>query len=56
MAITLWLSDDEENVLERIMRAEGVRSKQEAIVGAILDKAARLSGEHREGPVAGVGG
>lgn len=47
MAIMLWLSDEEENTLARIMRAEDSRSKQETIVRAIRDKAARLTVERQ---------
>ena len=47
MAIMLWLSDEEENTLARIMRAEDSRSKQETIVRAIWDKAARLTVERQ---------
>jgi hypothetical protein len=48
MAITLWLSADEETLLERIMVVEGYRNKQEAIVRVLRDRAARLGADHRE--------
>lgn len=42
MAFTLWLSDEEERVLEKIMRLEGTRTKQQAVIKAIVDKGAQL--------------
>jgi hypothetical protein len=48
MAITLWLSADEENLLERIMRAEGYRNKQEALIRMLRDRAGRLTEGSRE--------
>ncbi len=52
MAFTLWLSADEERILERIMRAEGARNKQQAVIQALWDKDAMLlpSGKWRETP------
>lgn len=45
MAFTLWLSAEEEHILERIMHVEGVRNKQQAVIQAIRDKEARLAVE-----------
>jgi hypothetical protein len=42
MSFTLWLSADEERILERIMKAEGSRSKQASVIQAIRDKDAQL--------------
>jgi hypothetical protein len=51
MAFTLWLSADEERILERIMRAEGARNKQQAVIQALRDKDAMLlQGQVREIP------
>jgi hypothetical protein len=54
MAFTLWLSDEEERVLEKIMRLEGTRSKQQAVIKAIVDKGAQLAADRqaRETPAA----
>jgi hypothetical protein len=54
MAFTLWLSAEEERILEGIMRLEGARTKQTAVIQAILDKGDRLTAERhtRETPVA----
>lgn len=38
MAFTLWLSAEEERILERIMRVEGTRNKEQAVIKAIRDK------------------
>ena len=38
MAFTLWLSAEEERILAKIMRAEGTRSKEQAVIKAIRDK------------------
>jgi hypothetical protein len=38
MAFTLWLSAEEERILAQIMRAEGTRSKEQAVIKAIRDK------------------
>ena len=56
MAFTLWLSAEEERILEGIMRSEGARSKEQAVIKAILDKGDRLAAERdaRENPAAGV--
>ena len=43
MAFTLWLSAEEEQILEKIMRAEGTRNKEQAVIKAIRDKGAALS-------------
>jgi hypothetical protein len=52
MAFTLWLSADEERILERIMREEGTYSKQQAVIAAIREKGATLAVERRglQGP------
>lgn len=52
MAFTVWLSADEERILERIMREEGTYSKQQAVIAAIREKGARLAGEHQVPAVA----
>jgi hypothetical protein len=56
MSFTLWLSDEEERILEGIMRSEGVRSKEQAAIKAILDKGDRLAAERhaRETPASGA--
>lgn len=56
MAFTLWLSDEEERVLEKIMRLEGTRTKQQAVIKAIVDKGAQLATDRqaRETPGAAV--
>ncbi len=43
MAFTLWLSAEEERILERIMRVEGTRNKEKAVIQAILDKGELLA-------------
>lgn len=43
MAFTLWLSAEEERILAKIMRAEGTRSKEQAVIKAIRDKGDLLS-------------
>jgi len=45
MAFTLWLSAEEERVLEGIMRLEGVRTKEQAAIKAILAQGDRLVAE-----------
>lgn len=55
MTFTLWLSADEEGILERIMRAEGIHSKQQAVIVAIKDKGARLAVDYQPHSVT-VGG
>ena len=52
MTFTLWLSADEEQILERIMRLEGTRNKQEAVIQAIREKDAQLAAKRlgREHP------
>jgi hypothetical protein len=52
MAFTLWLSADEERILERIMRDEGTNSKQQAVIAAIRDKGAQLVAERKGSSVA----
>lgn len=51
MAFTLWLSADEERILERIMREEGTYSKQQAVIAAIREKGAKLTAERQGLPV-----
>ena len=43
MAFTLWLSAEEERILEKIMRVEGTRNKEQAVIKAIRDKGAQLA-------------
>jgi hypothetical protein len=43
MAFTLWLSAEEERILAKIMRSEGTRDKQQAVIKAIRDKGALLA-------------
>ncbi|HYY12434.1 MAG TPA: hypothetical protein VE781_15960 [Kineosporiaceae bacterium] len=52
MAYTLWLSAEEERILAKIMRSEGIRTKQQAIIKAICDKGALLTADRpsRETP------
>jgi hypothetical protein len=45
MAFTLWLSAEEEHLLSQVMRAEGSRTKQQAIISALKDKASTLQEE-----------
>lgn len=54
MAFTLWLSAEEERILERIMRVEGTRNKQQAVIQAIREKGAKLTADRqtRETPEA----
>jgi hypothetical protein len=47
MAFTLWLSADEERILEGIMREEGTHSKQQAVIAAIREKGAKLTTERQ---------
>ena len=47
MAFTLWLSDEEELVLEKIMRLEGARTKQQAVIKAIVEKGAQLTADRK---------
>lgn len=51
MTFTLWLSADEERILERIMRDEGTHSKQQAVIAAIREKGAKLTAERPGLPV-----
>ena len=39
MSFTLWLSAEEERILAKIMRSEGTRTKEQAVIKAIRDKA-----------------
>lgn len=58
MAFTLWLSAEEERILERIMREEGTRNKQQAVIKAIREKGAQLTtavAQARETPAATSG-
>jgi hypothetical protein len=48
MAYTLWLSAEEERILERIMRHEGTRTKEQAVIKAIRDKGAALGSDRRQ--------
>ena len=52
MAFTLWLSAEEERILAKIMRSEGTRDKQQAVIKAIRDKGALLAADRptRETP------
>jgi len=56
MAFTLWLSAEEERILEGIMRHEGARTKEQAVIKAIRDTGDRLAAERhaRETPAAGA--
>jgi hypothetical protein len=56
MAFTLWLSDEEERVLEKIMRLEGARSKQQAVIKAIVDKGAQLAADRQARETPGAAG
>ncbi len=52
MAFTLWLSAEEERILATIMRSEGTRTKEQAVIKAIRDKGATLAADRttRETP------
>jgi hypothetical protein len=52
MSFTLWLSAEEERILAKIMRHEGSRSKEQAVIKAIRDKADLLAADRptRETP------
>jgi hypothetical protein len=53
MAFTLWLSAEEERILAKIMRAEGTRTKEQAVIKAIRDKGEHLADRQaRETPAA----
>lgn len=56
MAFTLWLSAEEERILEKIMRQEGARTKEQAVIQAIRDKGAILTTgrQTRETPAVAV--
>ena len=45
MAFTLWLSAEEERILERIMRHDGARTKEQAVIKAIRDRGAAIEAE-----------
>jgi hypothetical protein len=47
MAFTLWLSAEEERILEGIMRLEGTRNKEQAVIMAIRDKGAQLAADRQ---------
>jgi len=48
MAFTLWLSAEEEQILEGIMRSEGTLTKAQAVIKAIRDKGDQLETERHE--------
>jgi hypothetical protein len=52
MSFTLWLSAEEERILATIMRSEGTRTKEQAVIKAIRDKGALLAADRtaRETP------
>lgn len=58
MAFNLWLSAEEERILERIMRHEGARTKEQAVIRAIRATGARLEAERatQETPAVVVAG
>jgi hypothetical protein len=47
MAFTLWLSAEEERILATIMRSEGTRTKEQAVIKAIRDKGDLLAAPAR---------
>lgn len=47
MAFTLWLSAEEERILATIMRSEGTRTKEQAVIKAIRDKGDLLTSAAR---------
>ena len=47
MSFTLWLSAEEERILAKIMKAEGARSKEQAVIKAIRDKGDLLAAADR---------
>jgi hypothetical protein len=47
MSFTLWLSAEEERILAKIMKAEGARSKEQAVIKAIRDKGDLLTATDR---------
>jgi hypothetical protein len=55
MTFTLWLSAEEERILEGIMRTEGTRNKEQAVILAIRDKGALLEAEQRAREFPGAG-
>jgi hypothetical protein len=58
MSFTLWLSAEEERILEGIMRHEGARNKSQAAIMAILDKGAQIDADRhvRATPASVAGG
>jgi len=58
MSFKLWLSADEERILERIMRQQGARTKEQAVITALRDIDARLDTEQssQETPAGVVAG
>jgi hypothetical protein len=52
MSFTLWLSAEEERILAKIMRHEGSRTKEQAVIKALRDKADLLAADRptRETP------
>jgi hypothetical protein len=52
MSFTLWLSAEEERILAKIMKAEGARTKEQAVIKAIRDKGDLLAADRpiRETP------
>jgi hypothetical protein len=56
--LTLWLSAEEERILERIMRLEGARNEEQAVVEASRDQGAMLQVDQlaREGAATTVPG
>jgi hypothetical protein len=47
MAFTLWLSAEEEQILEGIMRHEGTRTKEQAVIRALREKGELIEAEQR---------
>ena len=47
MSFTLWLSAEEERILATIMRSEGTRTKEQAVIKAIRDKGDLLGAADR---------
>ena len=47
MAFTLWLSAEEEQILEGIMRHEGTRTKEQAVIRVLREKGELLEAEQR---------
>lgn len=53
MAFTLWLSAEEERILERIMRHEGARTKEQAVIKAIRERGAAIDAEQQDREIPG---